>query len=168
MDATEKNRFFSDLNKQIAAEFISSSLDLGVYPRSVEGGGNPYKERTEYMNGWNAAVMQIGSAIEKSLDTFRNADEDLALLVLAGLGFFSKDKFVLNVNDTFFYACADCEEVSPEEYRTVASFFKRYGFDGICYWVSIKRNIKSQIPEVQEEIDRIAAAEEKRNKKHRD
>jgi len=32
---------------------------VGLYPLSCSGGAEPYAERTDYMNGWNAAVMEI-------------------------------------------------------------------------------------------------------------
>ena len=46
---------------------------------------------------------------------------------------------MLNLNDTFFWACADAEYVSDEELPEVASLFFRYGWCGILYWVNLKR-----------------------------
>lgn len=32
---------------------------VGIYPHAMDYGDNPYTVRTDYMNGWNAAVMAI-------------------------------------------------------------------------------------------------------------
>ncbi len=34
--------------------------ELVIYPKSIEGGDNPYSERSPYQNGWNDAVIKIG------------------------------------------------------------------------------------------------------------
>lgn len=149
---------FSELNKSVAAEFIAANLDLGMYPKSHEG------ERAEYMNGWNDAIKAITEAIYKGLDKFRK-DSDLALLVLADVGFFNGDEYLLIVNDTFDYACADCEEVGSEDLGEVTRLFKTYGYGGLTYWVSKKRNEKSNIPQVQSCIEEISLLEEKRKER---
>ena len=155
--------FFNELNKSIAAEFISANLDVGVYPKAVIGEGG-YEERTEFMNGFNDAVKKITRAVEDGLEKFRNANQDLALLVLSDIGFLDEDKFYINLGDTFYYACADAEEVKPEEYHAVAMLFKRYGWDGAVYWASKKRNENSEIPSIQASIERVESEELKRRK----
>ncbi len=153
---------FSELNKSVAAEFIAANLDLGMYPKSHKHFPIVYEERTEYMNGWNDAIKAMTEAVSKGLDKFRK-DSDLALLVLADVGFFNGDEYLLNMNDTFHYARADCEEVGSEDLGEVARLFKTYGYGGLTYWVSKKRNEKSQIPQVQNSIEEISLLEEKRN-----
>lgn len=32
---------------------------MGIYPMSMKGGPKDYEQRTEFMEGWNAAVMEI-------------------------------------------------------------------------------------------------------------
>jgi len=40
--------------KKIIDELIS--IDIGIYPKSVQGGGkHDYEKRTLYMDGWNNA-----------------------------------------------------------------------------------------------------------------
>lgn len=43
------------------------------------------------------------------------------------------------LNDTFGYACADCEEVSDEELPIVYDAHKRWGHHGVTAWASLKR-----------------------------
>ncbi len=47
------------MNKHEEALKRILDIDLGIYPKSIhdpKGGG--YEERTPYMEGWNAAVME--------------------------------------------------------------------------------------------------------------
>lgn len=41
--------------------------ELGIYPQSVTGGAGAYEQRTEFMDGWNAALMQATSLMVKKL-----------------------------------------------------------------------------------------------------
>lgn len=34
--------------------------NMGIYPKSVVGGDNPYEERSPYQNGWNDALLKLG------------------------------------------------------------------------------------------------------------
>ena len=152
------NEIFNELNKNLAAEFISAHFDLGVYPKGKSG----CEEKTEYMNGWNDAITAATDAVEEGLNKFRNSN-DLSLLVLADVGFFNRGKYYLDMNDTFYYACADCEEVGFDDLSEVARLFKTYGYGGLTYWVSKKRNENSEIPQVQKSIEEITLLEAKRN-----
>lgn len=33
-------------------------IDVGIYPKEVVGGNHPYKRRTKFMEGWNAAIKE--------------------------------------------------------------------------------------------------------------
>lgn len=46
---------------------------------------------------------------------------------------------MVNLSDTFAWACADGEKVADEELPQVAELFWRYGWCGILYWVNEKR-----------------------------
>jgi len=48
-------------------------IELGIYPAKVTGGPNPYEERNDFQNGWNAAVIKM-------------AEEQARVLVEIGLG----------------------------------------------------------------------------------
>lgn len=46
---------------------------------------------------------------------------------------------MLNLNDTFAWACADCQYVSDEDLPRVAHLFREYGMCGIYYWVAVEK-----------------------------
>ena len=50
---------------------------------------------------------------------------------------------MLNLNDAFFWGCADGEVVSDDEMPEVARLFLAYGMCGIYYWVCTKRGYES-------------------------
>ena len=47
--------------------------------------------------------------------------------------------FAVNMNDTFYYACADSEEVGADEIDAVYRAWKMFGYDGVVAWTAIKR-----------------------------
>jgi hypothetical protein len=69
----------------------------------------------------------------------------------------------LNLNDTFFWACADAEYVTDEELPEVAGLFFRYGWCGILYWVNRKRgNEKVEFLDVRRFIEFVSREEQLR------
>jgi hypothetical protein len=46
----------------------------------------------------------------------------------------------VNVNDTFYYACADAESLEPGRAHEVRAAYERWGYHGVIAWASIKRN----------------------------
>src|SRR3990172_7233381 len=64
-------------------------------------------------------------------------------LLAAGGLFFDQDYGVLvqclNLNDTFYWACADGEEIPDSEIQKVAELFYRWGWCGVLYWVWKRR-----------------------------
>lgn len=72
-------------------------------------------------------------------------------------------RFLLNMNDTFFWGCADSENVPPEELPSVLRLFRRYGYMGLNYWVVKERGMKwtdIQFPSIQRQIQFIQAEED--------
>lgn len=53
----------------------------------------------------------------------------------------SRDDFelMLNMNDTFGYACADGEKITPEEAVDVYAISKEFGSDGVTAWAAKHR-----------------------------
>jgi len=71
-----------------------------------------------------------------------------------------KGKLVLNLNDAFFWACADCEEVPEDEIGAVADLFRSYGQCGLYYWAFKKQKLsKVEFKDIQRMIDFVAAEE---------
>lgn len=38
---------------------IDHITDVGVYPASIVGGPSAYEQRSEWQNGWNAAIRDV-------------------------------------------------------------------------------------------------------------
>lgn len=55
---------YSDPNDKLWIQVID---ELGIYPQSVTGGTGSYEKRTEFMEGWNAALMQATNLMVKKL-----------------------------------------------------------------------------------------------------
>lgn len=71
-----------------------------------------------------------------------------------------KGKIVMSLNDTFFWACADCEIVPDEEVEAVARLFRRYGGCGLYFWAAKKQgHEKVEFKDVQRMIDFVRAEE---------
>ena len=142
---------------------IESVLDTtGIYPASVVGGDKPYKKRDDYKNGWNACAMEMTDQISKALaEAWKESEQDLTMLLLADVINDDHGHYVLDMNDTFYYACADGEEVKPEEIKEVARLFRWYGFPGLNYWVAGKRGHDPEIPQHREEVEYVRGKEKK-------
>lgn len=140
---------------------------FGIYPQASitideKGKETTRTERTEWQEGWNAALMEISKRIyevEKRIEEEGISDE-LSLLLIADVGWLHDGKFFLNMNDTFLYACADSEEVTEEEIKDVAGFFANYGYKGLTYWVARKRGFDPDIPRYKNDVDEVRKMEE--------
>jgi hypothetical protein len=76
-----------------------------------------------------------------------------------------KLKQTINLNDTWSWACADGEYVPDEELSEVANLFLSYGYCGILYWVSEKRNqCKSEFHDINRLIEFVRSEERIRNR----
>lgn len=69
------------------------------------------------------------------------------LLSAAGLFFYGigecedpEDECVLNMNDTWAWACAFGQKVEDNDMPEVCRLFINYGFCGVLYWVSEKND----------------------------
>lgn len=49
---------------------------------------------------------------------------------------------VINLNDTWAWACADCVKPEDSELPEVARLYREYGWCGILYWAAEKQDIK--------------------------
>ena len=69
---------------------------------------------------------------------------------------------MINLNDIFGWACADCEKVEDGDLIEVAKLFKKYGWCGILYWVSeIKRDgLRSEFLDNNRFIDFVKLEED--------
>jgi len=125
--------------------------DMGIYPRAVLR-GTVEELRTEWQDGWNAAVTEITEK-HGQLTTWAKAltEEQLAqvteLLNADGepvhLGIRDKGGGVvllMNCGDTFMYACADAERFDLADLPEIHRLWKKHGYCGQVAWIARKRN----------------------------
>jgi len=140
----------------------------GVYPMATVDKNGVETKRTEWQEGWNACVLDYDEKIFKVIEKIwpDEVKKDLMFLLLADVGWIDTDgHFLLNMNDTFAWACADCEEVPDDKISEVADFFKQYGYAGLTYWVAHQRKeYYSEFKDVRNDIKRIMKLEKKHGK----
>lgn len=133
---------------------------MGVYPKSIVDGKGVKTDRTEWQEGWNAAFKDMSKqfeAVEKLLSTDLISDE-VALLMIADVGWLENQKIILNMNDTFWYG-ADAEEITLDEAKEVARLFAIYGYKGITYWVANKRKYYPEIAKHKADVEEVRMKE---------
>jgi hypothetical protein len=159
-----------EIDLKLAVKTVTDVLmTTGVYPQSSstwDEKTNTIKDtklRTEWQEGWNACQGEIFNKINDSLGKLEREgmSDELALLLIADVGWMQDGKFVLNMNDTFWYACADAEEVSEGEIKEVARLFATYGYKGLTYWVAKKRGDDPDIPKYKAQVDEVRKLESK-------
>lgn len=53
-------------------------------------------------------------------------------------------KFALNLSDTFYYACADCEEFEYADAEELWNIAQKEGYNGLINWAIAKRKAKGE------------------------
>lgn len=91
------------------------------------------------------------------------AEAALVLLNAAKVFFEDEDDELpprsLNLNDTFWWGCADTEQVPEEAVPEVAMLFWRYGWNGILYWVAQRRGTSGEFLDVQRAVEFVRQEE---------
>lgn len=121
---------------------------LGIYPRATlrDGVETP---RTEWQDGWNAAVMAIaekhgvlttwarGLSPQQStiLREMLDADAEPILLRVSD----GSVELALTCSDTFMYACSDAEPFELDDIAEIHRLWSAHGYFGPMAWVARKR-----------------------------
>lgn len=64
------------------------------------------------------------------------------------------DEFLIILNDTWGWACADCEPIPEENLIEVAELFRRYGYCGLLYWAGKKQGVtRSEFEDINRFMD---------------
>lgn len=126
--------------------------NIGIYPKSVKGGKNPYKKRTDFMEGHNKCAMQITKDVitisdyvkkHKHKDLIKNA----LLKEYISVSIDDKEvKFFVNCNDVFYWGCSDAEDIEPEEIPDLLECYKQTNDYGDMLWCCRKRKMRPQKP----------------------
>ena len=103
---------------------------MGIYPQSITK-NKKTKHRTDWQNGWNAAIMGLITKAGTLIDWFEKlTDGEQAIIdyfideldiLMFRVEKDGKIKINMIVNDTFGYSCADAEPMS------VYQLFKMHG-----------------------------------------
>ena len=131
------------------AAIESVFMTLGIYPRSVTK-GDVTTPRTEWQEGWNAAVGEVTNRyyhVVDFLSTHKNSNELLELIDNESMFiYFDEDEddeykliLTLNMNDTFMYACGDAEEFEDSDIPLISTMYNEFGHDGLTAWASMHR-----------------------------
>ena len=64
------------------------------------------------------------------------------------------------LNDTWYYASADGEDIPLDQYKIVADLYRQYGRCGVLYWVHGVRKTLPQIPSQRRMVEMVVAREE--------
>lgn len=127
---------------------VAVSDTQGIYPAEIHQ-GDKITCRTDWQNGWNEAqsnLVKDWCVAEEVISTWTKAEQNMLedMLISDEIHIYiRKEKCVelmLNMNDTFHYACSDCEIVPLGSLKEVYDLWKAYGFDGSMAWVSNKRD----------------------------
>lgn len=127
--------------------------DMGIYPVSVNG-----VERSEYGNGWNAALSELGDKEEKYAEWFQSLPDDIrpaveTLLLSDDVYITLRDDkpslFVL-CNDLFAWGCADAEDLPDDHIHVLAALIEQDTTGWASQkWCCIRRNMQPQRPIVE-------------------
>lgn len=127
--------------------------DMGIYPAgSYQKYGTPeqtFTPRTEWENGWNAAVMEMTEKHgklsgwaesltpeqQRQLVQLLDSDDEPVHLSVRD----DAVRLVLSCGDTFAYACADAERFTLDELPEVARLWEAHGYYGVVAWIARKR-----------------------------
>lgn len=137
-------------------ELDNLTSGLGIYPKGFYKDGI-YTERTEYQNGWNDGVCEVARGVDEAVERTEEPDTEAEKLFRAmpNYFFYFKGKWSVNLNDTWYYACADVEGIEPEEYDRLARYIIDYGYGGVLYWVYLKRKHMPDIPYTERRLRKI-------------
>jgi hypothetical protein len=137
------------MNKEIEFALNELAIDsMGIYPQATIDENNVRTERTEWQNGWNAAIIEFRQRACIFEKWFSELPEDVSAMIGEMLPdetirlSLDKDKNVkmwVLMNDTFYFACADGEDITMEEIPLLYQVWKKFSWYGLVAIVSKKR-----------------------------
>jgi hypothetical protein len=158
--------------EQTLFELNSIPEHIGVYPAAVKAQNEEqsYEQRDGFKNGWNACIMEYGAKIDYVLDEAGEPWlDDEKLLAAAGKYTFMFDAQCKNdensgwyvfLNDTWYYACGDGEDIPKDEIKNVAKWYRNYGEAGALYWVYLQRGHLPTIPFAKRQVEAVQSLED--------
>lgn len=145
------------MDKEETLRVISKALDAGIYPLSTIVDGEE-KKRTEWQDGWNACAMQALYDVKKAIGIFEEkwAEPDKFFAAYGYPLYPKKDGgWYILLNDTWYFACSDHEEIPQEKEMEVLSWIRSYGWMGLIYWVFLQRGHYPEIEIFKKDVERM-------------
>jgi hypothetical protein len=137
----------------LRVRITNAMMGIGIYPLSNCG-----VDRTAWQDGWNAGVMDVSNKVMVICGE-NEADAQLTYMLDDELLWCHDGKYRVNLSDTFFYACADAEEVGEGDMDTVLRLHGKYGRAGLVFWAAERRGYDPEIPRYQRTVAAIRALE---------
>lgn len=149
-----------ELDPRLRLAFKEAACDnLGIYCKSVTPANGKTKKRTQYQEGWNDAILTqveyecVLASWFRSLNLLEQITVKEMLAVDADSGMYmlhikqdNLDKneteviLSLNVSDTFYYACADAEDISMSDLSILIPAWQKYGREAVIAYAAVKRD----------------------------
>jgi hypothetical protein len=134
--------------------------DIGIYPM---GGAEPKTEELiksdAYKHGVNSGVMEVMNVVNKIIyDTEGDIHPEEKIMIADDEWSFMRmgDSWFIFLSDTWYYASADWELITPDEYGDVISWYRRFGHAGVLYWVwKNKRDHMPMIPQYRKQVEMV-------------
>lgn len=104
-------------------------------------------KRNEWQDGWNAAIEHVIESQYKIDDFYQSLTSveksDIIYLLendCISIEYYEETiRLYTNMNDTFYYACADQENVEIYDLNLLRKLYEEFSNDGMTSWVSVKR-----------------------------
>ena len=119
--------------------------DRGIYPQSIDG-----VKRTEWQDGWNAAIMKGTKKAIKISEWLKGLPEEVFELIVDETLYVcigDEPELFINCNDLFFWACSDAEEFDfLLDLSDLKKALEESPEHGDILWVCRKRKMRPQKP----------------------
>lgn len=164
------------LKPEIELALYEKAHDIGIYPQSTTNEKGKTKKRTEWQDGWNAAVMRMSWTLCIYIEWFKKlpeptktyvgellANDAINLHIENTKDLWEDDmpktmtpeiKLWVNCNDEFIWGCADGEDLPMEK---VEEYYQMWVKDkssshtsNSMLWVCRQRKMKPQKPIVDD------------------
>jgi hypothetical protein len=87
-------------------------------------------------------ISELSARVRQYEHLFWLAAEDVVFFSHYDMDWDNRFHAAVNCGDTFFYATADAEDITPGQAEQVRDFYERYGWAGVVAWVAKKRGIE--------------------------
>jgi hypothetical protein len=141
------------MNTPTGIRCLEAIIDnFGIYPAGWVHQDGTKTKRTEWQEGWNAAVEKLYEKCSVFVTWYKNLPADakpiIDFLIEEDVFLFEdngKITVAANCNDLFAWACSDFEPIEIDQLPIVFEMVKKYK-NGMSRWACIKRNSQPQKP----------------------